>query len=329
LHSTVVCLARSAIAGKPYTVSEVNHPFPHEYACEGIPILAAYAAMHDWDGIFWYTLAHEEPATSHLRSIGHFDLRPDPVKMSQLGAGAMMFLRGDVKAAARVVGRTYSHQQVLDSLRLTWSEQPCFTPGFPLALPLVHAARITSLAGPATGPFESVSAEPYRSDTGEISWRGAAAKQGLVTVDTDRSQALIGFCRANQAATRNMASHLETEFCAVTLNALDDRPIAGSKKLLLTATGRVANSGMRWNEQRTSLVEFGKPPACIETVRGTIVLRRLAASDVRVQPLDGAGRPLGQSVAATKTPDGWSIALGGCTTTWYLVTVQQAADAGK
>ena len=55
-HSSVVQLSRTAMAGKPYTVSEVNHPFPNEYACEGIPILAAYAALHDWDGIFWYTL---------------------------------------------------------------------------------------------------------------------------------------------------------------------------------------------------------------------------------------------------------------------------------
>src|ERR1035438_6132703 len=54
-NSTVVELSRSAIAGKPYTVSEVNNPFPNNFDGEGIPILASYAAMQDWDGIFWYT----------------------------------------------------------------------------------------------------------------------------------------------------------------------------------------------------------------------------------------------------------------------------------
>lgn len=53
LHSTVVELSRSAVGGKPYIVSEVKHPFPAEFAAEGIPILAAYAAFQDWDGIFW------------------------------------------------------------------------------------------------------------------------------------------------------------------------------------------------------------------------------------------------------------------------------------
>src|SRR5207302_3150682 len=42
LHSTVVQLSRTAFAGKPYTVSETNHPFPNDWAAEGISIIAAY-----------------------------------------------------------------------------------------------------------------------------------------------------------------------------------------------------------------------------------------------------------------------------------------------
>lgn len=38
-NSTVVELSRSAVLGRPYTVSEVNSPFPNDYAGEGIPIL--------------------------------------------------------------------------------------------------------------------------------------------------------------------------------------------------------------------------------------------------------------------------------------------------
>ena len=39
-HSTIVQLSRTAVAGKPYTVSETNHPFPNDWASEGIPALA-------------------------------------------------------------------------------------------------------------------------------------------------------------------------------------------------------------------------------------------------------------------------------------------------
>ncbi|KAI1691690.1 hypothetical protein DdX_21727 [Ditylenchus destructor] len=53
--SIIQKLARSAAVGKPFTVSEVNHPFPSDYGAEMIPILASYAALQDWDGIFFYT----------------------------------------------------------------------------------------------------------------------------------------------------------------------------------------------------------------------------------------------------------------------------------
>lgn len=324
-HSSVVELSRTAMAGKPYTVSEVNHPFPNEYACEGIPILAAYGALHDWDGVFWYTLAHDDVTSVHTRSVGHFDLAPDPVRMSQMAAGALMFLRSDVRPARRVVERSYSREQVYESVRLPKSERPYYTPGFPLEMPLIHATRIASLDGPPTGTWECLAAAQLRSDTGEIAWEGAAAKQGLVIVDTGRSQALVGFCKANRAQSKNLATDVENTFCALTLSALDAQPIAESGRLLLTATARTANSGKQWNDARKSLTNWGKAPACIETVRGCVILRGLASgADVSAQPLDGAGHALGVAIHATKTAEGWRLTLGDRPTTWYLISVGRA-----
>ncbi len=101
-NSTVVQLSRSAVAGKPYTISETNHPFPNEYACEGIGILAAYSAFHDWDGVFLYTFEHKDPKEWENRIPGHFEIRPDPVKITNIAAGAILFLRGDVRPALRL-----------------------------------------------------------------------------------------------------------------------------------------------------------------------------------------------------------------------------------
>ena len=42
------------MVGKPFTVSEVNEPFPSDYEAEMIPLLASYGAFQDWDGIFIY-----------------------------------------------------------------------------------------------------------------------------------------------------------------------------------------------------------------------------------------------------------------------------------
>lgn len=324
LHSTVVQLSRTAVAGKPYTVSEVNHPFPNEYACEGIPILAAYAALEDWDGIFWYTLAHDHLVGGPSRAIGHFDLGPDPVKMTQLAAGAVLFLRADVRPAAQTIGRSYSTEKVYETLRLPWWEWPYFTPGFPLALPLVHATRIDSLASPAEGRCEPVPNDEIVSDTGELIWSGHSDKQGLVSVDTPRSQALIGFLKDRRKRTRNLAIQPDNPFCAVTLSALDDQLISQSGKLLLTATARVANSQMTWAANRKTLERWGSPPPRIERVTGTAVLRNLErATHVAAQPLDATGHPLGFRLQADKTDDGWRLPIGSPTTTCYLILVMR------
>ena len=165
LNSTVVQLSRSAMAGKPYTVSEINHPFPNEYACEGIGILAAYAALHDWDGIFLYTFEHKLPAEWTARMPSHFEIRPDPVKMMNIAAGACIFLRADVQPAKETVHRSYSPEEVRESIRLASSQRPFFTPGFNPALALTHATRIQGF-GESGGPYPSAAAmDPITSDT--------------------------------------------------------------------------------------------------------------------------------------------------------------------
>jgi hypothetical protein len=333
--STVVQLARTPVAGKPYTVSEFNHPFPNEYACEGLPILAAYAAFQDWDGIFPYTLAHADALALKTAVAGHFDYATDPVKIPQLAACALIFLRADVRPAERTQERSYAPEQVLESIRMPASERPLYTPGLPRDLPLRHAVRVSSFGGPPTGVFEGEpggsggplglggTAGPSRSDTGELCWTAGVPRSGFVTVDAERAQALIGFCAA--ARTRHLSvESLSPEFCALTLGSLDARPIGRSEKLLLTAAARVANTGMRWNEKRTSLESWGTEPACIEVVTGKLILRGLeGAKGVEAAALDGAGRPVGVPIAAEPAREGWALPLGRPPATWHIIIVRR------
>ncbi len=324
LNSTVVQLSRTAASGRPYTVSEVGHPFPNEYACEGIPILAAYAALQDWDGIYWYTLAHRDVAAAGDSAIGHFDLFPDPVKMTQLAAGAMMFLRPDVRPAEKTITRSYSREQVVDSLRLPYSERPFFTPGFSTVIPLRSGVRWTSLDGQPTAALKEDAADPIVSDTGELSWFHAQRGSGLVAVNTPRSQALVGYIGSGGKETGQMKASTETGFCAVTLSSLDENPIARSGKLLLTCTSRVENSNMVWTANRKSLEKWGTAPTRIDAVQGDVLLKNLEkAAAITAQPLDGSGSPLGSPVAAAESPEGWTITLGNPATTWMVVEVRR------
>ncbi len=331
LHSTVVQLSRTAFAGKPYTVSETNHPFPNEYAGEGIPILAAYAGFQDWDMIVMYTFEPKKDPEWKPYIGDPFDISLDPVRMTEMAAGALMFLRGDVKPARQTVERTYSPEQVLDAGLLPaglrgGSEQPYFTPGFPLSLPLQHGVRIKSLEGPPTAHYDASTANPIVSDTGELSWYTSDAKTGMVTVETDRAQALIGFIKANSKTLRNLAAEISNNFATIVLTSIDGKPLARADKMLLNACSRVANTDQKWNDAHTGLGRGGQghSPTLIEPVTGTVTLRNIAdAKSVTADALDGAGNPTGNAIAGRKTAGGWELAIGTPVTTWYVVTVRR------
>jgi len=323
LRSTIVKLARSPFLDRPFTVSEVNHPNPNEYTAEMIPILAAYGAFQDWDGIYFYTFEPKVGPDWQRYVADEFDITLDPVKIPQMSAGALLFARADVSPAKHIVSRSYSAEQVNETMRLPEAERPLFTPGLARSTALRHGLRIESVEGAPTGPLPAEVAAPYVSDTGELAWHVDPVKRGLVTVDTPRSQALVGFIRANpDKTTKHLAAEIKNDFAAITLSSLTAEPIQRSNRLLLTATSRWENSGAVWNDRRTLQTNMGHEPTLIEPVTGWLVLRELdGAVALKLTPLDGAARPIGGPIAGRRLEDGWEIPLGAPATAHYLLEV--------
>jgi hypothetical protein len=323
-NSTVVELSRTAVAGKPYTVSEVNNPFPNQFASEGVPILAAYAGFLDWSAVVWYTFEQKRDPSWAPYVGDPFDMSLDPVKMPQMAAGALMFVRGDLEPAKQTIERSYSREQVVDSRFLPGSERPYFTPGFPLSVPLLHGSRIGSLNGKPTATIVSDNSTSFKSDTGQLVWHTDTNQTGLVTIDSPRSQGLIGFVKANSARVSNLAADVKNDFCSIIVNSLEDKPISSASRMLLTTCVRVENTGMQWDASRTRVTNQGRSPTLIEPVIGTITLRNLdAAKKVSTKALDGSGRPIGDPIIGKKTEAGWEIPVGEPVTTWYEVSVER------
>jgi len=154
----------------------------------------------------------------------------------------------------------------------------------------------------------------------------ANAKDGLVTIDTDRAQALIGFVKANKKTLKNLSADISNNFAVIILTSMENKPIARSGKLLLNATCRANNTDEKWNEGHTTLGRGGQghSPTLIEPVTGSITLRGIeGAKSISAAALDGSGKPIGAPIDAKKTTDGWSLAVGDPVTTWYVVTVHR------
>ena len=323
LDSTVTQFARTPVVGLPFTISETNHPYPAEYACEGIPILTAYALLHDWDGIYWFTYGKgrmQEPDKGWRSS---FDFSNDPVKMTHLAACAAMFHRQDVSAARQTIVRVYSDDQITEGLRMDRKGRPFFDPSFPRSAALRHAPRWTT-DGQASPYPDPAPLGRIESDTGELGWYDADRQQGVVAVDTPQTQALIGHVRDGRKATANLAAQVDNPFCCIYLTALDGEPIARSGRLLLTTTARATLSGFAWNPDRKTVQDWGRAPTVIEPVTGAVTLVGLQdAGRIKVTPLAAEGRPLEPPVQAEQTARGWRIPIGTPVTTWYILEPQR------
>ena len=172
--------------------------------------------------------------------------------------------------------------------------------------------------------IKTVLADPYRSDTGQLAWYTNSADKGLVTIDSPRSQALVGFVKANGKSVSNLSAEVSNTFCAIILCSLDAKPISEADRMLLVTGSRVENTGMTWNAEQTLPANWGGPPTVIEPVTGTITLRGLAgANGVSAQALDGSGHPVGEPIIAKPTSAGWEMAIGRIVTPWYEVTVER------
>jgi hypothetical protein len=320
------------MAGKPFIVSEHNHRFPSDYLSEGIPMLAAYAGFQDWDGIFLYTFEPKLSPEYVPFNGSRADLSHDPVKIPNVAVGALLFLRQDVSPARQTLERSYSTEQMLDSILLPASAAGVyFTPGVSPAVALQHGSRIASLNGAPTQAVKVSEESPIVSDTNELAWyftpRAAAtaeddqkfssekrnkANTGLITVDTPRTQALIGFLNARKKSVKNLSAEIKNPFATLVLSSLDAKPLGQSSRMLLAATARVTNSGS------------GGPPTLIEPVTGKVVIRNLdPASALHVSPLNGSGSRVGAPVSARKVADGWEFEVGEVVTTWYEITVSR------
>ncbi len=325
---TISALSRSAVLGKPMVVSEYNHPFPNDYGCEMPLLLAAYASLQDWDAVYGYTFGHKwtERELSGDAVTGYFDLCNEVSKLAQMPTASLLFQRGDVQPARRLVKPDFDEHRLFDSLKeKRWDRVQFFTVGelSPL-LPLVHRLRINRFsAARTTRAAEIAFQEPtghIASDTGQLLWEATEKGTGRLTINTPRTQAAIGWIGNKTPRAGDTEFRLTTPFCAVSLTALDSKPLSGSKKILLVVAARCANTGMQWNAERTSISDqWGGPPLLIEPVEGQIRLHR--ATGLELIPLDGAGRPQTSKKSLLAPRDGACVIplAKADATVWYVL----------
>jgi hypothetical protein len=304
-------LAVTRVAGKPYTVTEYNHPAPMDSQAETVPMIASFAAWQDWDGVFLFAYTHAN-AFAREKYEGFFDIDANPAKMGFMGAGALLFLGERLEPAAAAMFEPLTFDQALVATRKSGLNLLPFLRDRKFQWRDLLEKRFALLMEGA-----SVSAQNATS-AARIAWQ--PDKDGRYLVDGPSAKVACG--KLGGAPLEFDGVRIEVRSpssVSLLLVARDRATIADARELLLVACGRCENTGMTWNAKRTSVgARWGKAPVRIEAVEAKVVLRT-SSSNVRIQRLDGRGQPAGE--IPWKAANGAiEFTLGGANgSLWYVI----------
>ncbi len=306
-------LASFRVFGKPFTVSEYDHPAPNAASCEMFPMVASFGALQDWDGIFQFDWGSSQYGENKIGRF--FDLQNHAGKLAFLPAAAMVFRSGAVKPLHEMYSAVLPADDFAEGIDI---------PGDPLQVLKSLGAgtedflscrigiEFTTLPGK---PKPGITAGPRLSP---LSW----SETKPFTLDTPSAKVLAGRvpgARHDLDGASFEVSKNESGFAAIALTAMDGKPLRESSKALLAIAGNVENTGMGWNGGRTSVgTKWGGAPTVAEGIEARVIVST-AATSATVYALDGKGNRV-RDVPSTLQDGKLSFQTGAeFKTLWYEI----------
>ena len=309
-------LAEYRVAGKPYTVSEYNHPAPSDYRAEMLPEIATFAALQDWDAIYCFDYGQYGAGVQNDKINGYFGIGSDPAKTAFLPAAAMIFRAGEITPASDAVGLGLPKQALNDArLGTLWNAAP---PDFKKD---IFQQKLTVDIAPVSARMNTwMDHQSLKPSVSRVQVRTTSAG-GLYSANSPFSSAAAGYV-GGQTVTLGANTltfpKFGNNFAAMTLTAMDRKPTVQSLKLLLTLVGKVENQGMGWNADRTSVGDqWGQGPTLAEGIPAAVSLK--TDGPRTVWALDGTGTH-SQRVPAAYANGSLTFTAGPeYRTVWYAV----------
>ena len=220
-------LATARVAGKPYTISEYNHPYPNQYAGEGLPMLAAFGRFQGWNGIFQYTYAHKVDAEPD-KLTGYFDMDVHAIQLVHSPACSAVFARDFITPQPGTFALPLSPEEEIDILARRLSPQALNFSGLfigsptDMAMPLIYKTAIR-LVEKQTGVALSIpmSEGSYRANDGQLLWDMQQKDAGFFAVNAPKVKVFTGFAR-NRAIV--FETHIEGASFVIEAFDPSDRP---------------------------------------------------------------------------------------------------------
>ncbi len=282
-------------AGKPFTISEYNHPFPNRYQSEGVLFLTAYGAFHDADGLlfFDYPSSHDDWESDFIS--GYFAQHRNPAMMALMPSCAFAYRAGMIQPSQSPLVINFSTEDILNLPKYDdlWWAGPTL---YPNKLALQHALRVSSYNSATNFDASVLPPEPqnpYITDTEEIEWN----TDGLLQVRTDKFVAATGFfADFKNTAIGDLTLLDASDFGAITWISLTNERLRLSERSLVTVSSRAQNTGMVWDGTNTVHNNWGSAPTVMQPLIIDVEMH-IEADSITVHPLNNIGAKTGKAVS--------------------------------
>lgn len=283
---------------KPFFLSEWDMPWPNPYRAESPIFYAAINNLQDWCGMAIHTYAYstgldnmkllgKEFSSDSIGKIpyreGIFSTWNDPAKFGLFYHAALIVRRGDIAPAKTKIACniTALDKTVHGAMQLGVEcnqVASCFDGIAP------DADRIVDEAEEYLHP----GADGIVSDTGEL-YRNPKKSYGII--NSPRTKCAYGRLGGKGVLEMGTVSvQVENDFAVVAVSSLSDSEIGESDNMLLTAVGRVRNTGFAAEGDKT--VSFGHEPIVAEVICAEITIQT-ERQDLCVHAINAEGLEVG------------------------------------
>ena len=290
-------LAFRRIVDRPFTITEYNYSGPGRYRGVGGIACGALAALQGWSGLWRFAWSHDDVGvkTPERKALTYFDMAGDPLGLASERASICLFLRRDLEELKPVYAAALPRTKLTDPAaglhqnRCTWNWA-----GWYAKIGNVVADAVPA-PGRSAGDYPASLSRPkdlVKKDLADLPMGGGAitvdGTEGTMRIDTARTCGVFGEPGRYEAGA--LACEIEGTLATVWVSSLDGRPIADSKRLLLTHLTDVQDTDIRYaDDEFKILLAWGHLPHLMRAGKAKVSVR-VAGTGYAVYVLGTDGR---------------------------------------
>jgi hypothetical protein len=314
------------VSDRPFAFSEWMSLIPNQWTAESAPIVAVYGmGLQGWDAS--YVFATDQPTYTETvqNPKGGIYNANSPTQMALYPALSAMIYRGDIKEGDVAINRNISIKSALTG-KTSFREKTVqdydrkiFDADFSSKLLAVGKVLLT-FADTNSTVLDKRNAQlmldsTVTSNTGQLVW--SEKGKGYFTINSGGTKGIVGFAPKNKSfQLGDVKIKTDNEFAVIFVTSLDkDKDIRNARKILVTTVARAKNTGMRFNDNNTELLELGEAPVLLEPVNVEISLARKAKGKMTVLDHDGCKTP----TVIRKSGRTWKINGAASKSMYYLI----------